>query len=85
LSGRAGDGLDDEAGVAVVDARNRWPGQPQSVPKQLPKLIVPNCNWDNLRRRAAQTGLVDVDAFIRDGYVVIRDAFGALEAALVSR
>jgi hypothetical protein len=27
------------------------------------------------RRQAAQNGLVDVDAFIRDGYVVIRGAF----------
>src|SRR5207245_1678282 len=32
-------------------------------------------------RRAGQNGLVDVDAFIRDGYVVIRGAFGADTAA----
>jgi CubicO group peptidase (beta-lactamase class C family) len=37
------------------------------------------------RRRAAQDGLVDVDAFIRDGYVVIRGAFDAGTAALISR
>jgi hypothetical protein len=33
------------------------------------------------RRWAAQTGLVDVDAFVRDGYVVIRGAFAADTAA----
>jgi hypothetical protein len=32
-------------------------------------------------RRADHNGLVDVDAFIRDGYVVIRGAFGADTAA----
>ncbi len=32
-------------------------------------------------RRAAENGLVDVDAFIRDGYVVIRGAFDAGIAA----
>jgi hypothetical protein len=45
--------------------------------RRLPKLIVRDGNWDDLRRRAAQTGLVDADAFVRDGYVVIRGAFGA--------
>src|SRR6516165_489522 len=33
------------------------------------------------RRRATENELVDVDAFIRDGYLVIRDAFDADTAA----
>ena len=38
---------------------------------RVPKLIVQPCNSDDLRHRVAQTELVDVDAFIRDGYVVV--------------
>ena len=36
---------------------------------------------DDLVSSAAHNGLMDVDAFIRDGYVVIRGAFGADTAA----
>jgi len=41
----------------------------------IPGLMVQPCNSDDLRHRVIQTELVDVDAFIRDGYVVVRGAF----------
>ena len=38
-------------------------------------VTVAELGYGARRCRAAHTGLVDVDAFIRDGYVVIRGAF----------